>query len=200
MLLVPVTARAQSLAYGVRAGVVVSTTLAEDQVANPRLAAALGGGLGAVRAVPRPAFQIEVNGALPMRARTWLDLAVGWTMAGINAEDDGGTRDLQDVGVGQATVSVRYRATSILDAACGIGVIRYFAEDQALFASGTELSPLVECASRLLPMGRNGQRFFLRVAGQLHRFRTPVLTDAGAKAGSVFRLAIQVGLEVGGRR
>jgi hypothetical protein len=196
----PAAAAGQSVVWGIRAGVVASTPLAEDRVANPELAAALGGGLGPVRAVPAPAFHFEVGGAVPMRPRTVLELAMGWTMAGIDAKDDAGTRPLQDVGVGHATVSVHYLATRRLDGGCGIGLIRYFAESRALFASGTEVSPLLECAGRAGIIGDAGRRLVLRIAGQMHRFRTPVLADAGARSGTVFRLAVQAGVELGGTR
>ena len=34
----------------------------------------------------------------------------------------------------------------------------------------------------------------------MHRFRTPVLVDAGAQAGTVYRLAVQMGIDLGRNR
>lgn len=195
LLLLPAAGGAQLAGYGVRGGVVVSTPIAEDLVANPRLAAALGG-VRPVRAVPAPAFQVEAELTLAMRARTLLDLAVGWTAAGIDADDDAGRRELQSAGIGQATVAVRYLLTPLLHGGCGFGVIRYFAEERALFAAGSEISPLLECGARVRVTTVAGRGVVLRAAGQMHRFRTPVLTDAGAQAGTVYRLAIQAGLDL----
>jgi hypothetical protein len=185
---------AQLAGWGVRAGVVASTPIAEDLVANPRLAAALGG-IGPVQAVPGPGLIVEAEGTLSMRARTLLDVAIGWTMAGIDAEDDAGRRELQSPGVGHALVSVRYLAMPSLHGGCGFGVLRYFARAEALFAAGSEISPLLECAARVRAFERGGLGVYLRIAGQAYRFRTPVLADAGARAGTVYRLAVQAGVQ-----
>jgi len=196
LLLVPALAAAQGASLAVRAGAVASSALAEDRVANPALGTVLGG-VGAVRAVPAPGILIEVSGSIPMKARTRLELDVGWSHASLEARDDNGTREIQPLGAVHAAVSVRYLATARASAGCGFGLIRYLAERRALFASGTELSPLVQCGARLDIAGPPGRRVFLRAGGQLHRFRTPVLVDAGAQAGTVYRLAIEAGIDVG---
>jgi hypothetical protein len=193
---VPSLAAAQGAGLAVRAGAVASTALAEDRVANPALAAALGG-VGPVRAVPVPGILIEVSGSLPMKARTRLELDVGWSHATLQALDDDGTRDVQPLGALHAVLSIRYLATARASGSCGFGVLRYIAEKRALFAAGTELSPLVQCAARFDVAGRPGRRVFLRAGGQLHRFRTPVLVDAGAQAGTVYRLVVEAGFDFG---
>jgi hypothetical protein len=197
LLLSPAFCAAQGSSLALRAGVVMSSALAEDKVANPALAAALGGRIGSVRAIPAPGLQLEVAGSVPMKARTRLDLAVGWSHATLEARDDAGTRTIQTASAGHATLSVRYLVSARASASCGFGMIRYFAEKRALFAGGTEVSPLVECAARMDVAGPPGRRVFLRAGGQLHRFRTPVLLDAGAQSGTVYRFAIQAGIDFG---
>jgi len=200
LLGVPSLCAGQGIGLAVRGGVVVSSALAEDRVANPALAAALGGGIGAVRAVPAPGIMATVVATLPMKARTRLDFALGGSHATLEARDDAGTRTIQTVNAGHATVSVRYLASTRASGSCGFGLIRYFAERRALFAGGTEVSPLVECGARVDVAGPAGRRLFVRAGGQLHRFRTPVLIDAGAQAGTVYRLAIEAGIDFGGDR
>ncbi len=196
LLLVPTLAAAQGASLAVRAGAIASSALAEDRVANPALGTVLGG-VGAVRAVPAPGILIEVAGSVPMKARTRLELGVGWSHASLEAHDDNGTREIQPLGAVHGTLSVRYLATSRASGSCGFGLIRYLAERRAFFAGGTELSPLLQCGARFDVAGPPGRRVFVRAAGQLHRFRTPVLVDAGAQAGTVYRLAIEAGVDVG---
>ncbi|MGD8276953.1 MAG: hypothetical protein PVH00_02955 [Gemmatimonadota bacterium] len=196
LLVVPALAAGQGAGLAVRAGAVASTALAEDLVANPGLGAALGG-VGAVRAVPAPGVLIEVAGSVPMKARTRLELDVGWSHATLEARDDEGTREIQPLGALHAALSVRYLATTRTSGSCGFGVIRYLAEERALFAGGTEISPLVQCAARFDIAGPPGRRVFIRAGGQLHQFRTPVLVDAGAQAGTVYRLVVEAGVDFG---
>ena len=196
VLVLPAAVAAQGARVAVRAGAVASTPLAEDKVANPALGAVLGG-VGAVRAVPAPGILIEVAGSVPMKPRTRLELGAGWSHATLEAHDDDGTREMQSLGALHATLSVRYLANARASGSCGFGIIRYLAERRALFAGGTELSPLVQCAARVDIAGPPERRVFLRGAGQLHRFRTPVLVDAGAQAGTVYRLAVEAGIEFG---
>jgi hypothetical protein len=94
-------------------------------------------------------------------------------------------------------VGVRYSLFGATEAACAFGVLRYFA-DGGLFEGGSGLSPLLECGAgaRWGPAHRS---FSLRAAGQAHRFRTPVLRDAGAQSGTVLRFVIQAGFATGRR-
>jgi len=196
LLVLPAGVAAQGVRVALRAGAVASSALAEDNVANPALGAVLGG-VGAVRAVPAPGILVQVAGSVPMKPRTRLELAAGWSHATLEAHDDDGTREMQPLGALNATLSVRYTVTDRASASCGFGIIRYLAERRALFARGTELSPLVQCGVRVDMAGPPERRVFLRAGGQLHRFRTPVLVDAGAQAGTVYRFAIEAGIEFG---
>jgi len=187
---------AQSVGIEVRAGVVVSSALAEDVVANPRLVQRLGGAYdGPVRAEPAPGPMLLAAAVFPLRSRTSLELAIGWTAARLNAVDAGGTRKLQDMGAGQATIAVRYEISRRLDAGCGFGALRYFA-DGGLFENGSDIAPLLECGTGF-DVTTSG--IVVRASGQAHRFRTPVLRDAGAQSGTVFRLSVQAGYAFGWR-
>lgn len=182
--------------FELRAGLAVSTTLAEDLVANPRLIAALQDvWTGPVSAEPAPGPSFSVGAALPLRPRSALEIAIGWTATRLDAVDAAGTRELQDLGVGQATIGVRYSLFGPAEAACAFGVLRYFA-DGGLFEGGSGLSPLLECGAGVR-VGPASRAFTLRAAGQAHRFRTPVLRDAGAQTGTVMRFVIQAGVALG---
>jgi hypothetical protein len=188
------TARGQTVE--IRAGVAVSGTLAEDLVANPRLIAALGDAwAGPVTAEPAAGPAFTVAAALPLRSRSALEIAVGWTATRLNAVDAAGTRELQNLGVGQATVGVRYSLSGPAEAACAFGVLRYFA-DAGLFEGGSGLAPLVECGAGAR-WGPAHRAFTVRAAGQAHRLRTPVLRDAGAQSGTVLRFVVQAGIAIG---
>jgi hypothetical protein len=194
----PVAGEAQRVRFEVRAGVVSSTRLVEDQVANPALARQLGEKFdGIVRAKPGTGFILATGAQTALRERTLLDVNIGWSHAGLDAEDGSGRRRIQTLNAGQATVGVRYRVSPALDAGCGFGALRFFASG-GLFGSGGELSPLVECGGGVY-MGP-GSRGVLRGVAAVHRFRTPVLRDAGGQTGSVFRLSIQAGIVLGGSR
>jgi hypothetical protein len=196
-LAAPCTAAAQRFTVELRAGVIASSALAEDAVANPALAGQLEGAFGGpVRAEPGPGLLLVIAAQSPLRERTSIDVALGWSHANLNAVDAEGRRKMQDLAAGQATVSVRYIVTRWLESGCGFGVLRYFA-DGGLFPGGGELSPLVECGAgtRLGP----GGRMVVRALGQMHRFRTPALRDAGGRTGTVIRYGVQAGLVLGGR-
>jgi hypothetical protein len=190
-------AAAQRVTIEVRAGVAVSSTLVEDEVANPALIRQVGESFaGPVRARPAPGPSIAVSALAPLRTRTTLDISLGWTFTRLDAIDDAGTREIQGLGAAHATVGVRYRLLATTHAGCGFGVLRYFA-DGGLFAGGGEIAPLLECGAGIR-FGPGHRSIIARIAGQAHRFRTPVLRDAGAQAGEVFRVLVQAGIAIGG--
>jgi len=196
LLLVPSQAGAQTLSLEVRAGVVVSTALAEDAVASTSLRQRLGERFaGPVRASPAPGPGVSIAAVSNLRARTRVELAVGWSFTRLEAEEGGARRAIQDVGIAQASLGIRYMVRDRLDASCGFGAAHYIAGDGGLFAGGTGLTPLVECGTGLTTAGP-GKRFLLRATAQAQRFRTGVLSDAAARTGTVLRFAIQAGIAV----
>lgn len=175
--------------FEVRAGVTGSTVLAEDLVANPALQQRLRDRFtGSVRAKPGAAVTVAAAAQTQLRARTRLGVGVTWTRAALHAEDGFGRRPIQTLHAGKVTVGVLYRVLSHTDAGCGFGALRYFASG-GLFASGGELSPMVECGA-----GFHAGPGVLRGTVEVHRFRTPVLRDAGGQTGSVMRFSVQAGL------
>jgi hypothetical protein len=198
LLALPVAGKAQQVRLEVRAGVVSSTRLVEDQVANPALERQLGEKFdGSVRAKPSTGFILSAGAQTALRERTLLDVNIAWSRAGLDAEDGSGRRRIQTLNAGQATVGVRYRVSRAFDAGCGFGALRFLASG-GLFGGGGELSPMVECGGGV-HVGPGG-RAVLRGVAAVHRFRTPVLRDAGGQTGSVFRLSIQAGVVVSGGR
>jgi len=194
LLLAPPQAGAQSLWLEVRAGLVVSTALAEDAVANASLRQRLGERFdGPVRALPAAGPGITIAAVSNLRTRTRVELAAGWTFSRLVVEEAGTRRAIQDLGVAQASLGIRYMVRDRIDAACGFGAAHYVADDRGLFAGGTGLTPLVECGAGVATMA-TGRRFLLRATAQVQRFRTGVLSDAAARTGTVLRFAIQAGI------
>jgi len=191
----PCAGRAAAQSIEIRAGIVGSTPLAEDRIANPRLSVALGEAwTGSVRARPAAGPMFALAARAPLRGRGLVEVGVGWTATHLNATDAAGTRELESVGVGQATLGVRYRLFGPVEAGCGFGLIRYFA-NAGLFADGSGTSPLIQCGGGL-HVGPARHAITLRAIVQAHRFRTPVLRDAGAQSGSVIRFGVQAGFEL----
>jgi len=187
---------AQRLAFELRAGVIASSALAEDAVANPALASALDGAFGgSVRAEPGTGLLLSIAARSQLRARSAIDVALGWSRAVLHAVDGDGRRRMQDLDAAQATVGIRYDVTSWLEGGCGFGMLRYFAA-AGLFLDGGEISPLIECGAGTW-IGPH-RRFSLRALGQMHRFRTPALRDAGGRTGTVYRYGVQAGFRIGG--
>jgi hypothetical protein len=196
----PSAAAGQGVSFELRAGAVVSTAMAEDAVANASLARRLGAGFeGPVRAEPATGLIVEAAVRTGLRSRTLLELSAGWTFTRLDAIDASGRRTMQGLGVAHALIGVRYRVVSRLEGGCGFGAARYTAERRGLFAAGAELAPAIECSAGAATPS-SSRRLVLRASVQAHRFRTPILRDAGAQAGTVLRYMVVAGVGVGPRR
>lgn len=191
---------AQGITFELRAGVTRSTALAEDAVANTELQQLLGSAFtGGVTATPSTGPTLAASVLVPLRARTQLDASFGWTFSKLNAEDASGSRSLQDLGIAQLALGIRYALGRAIHASCGFGAARYSADESGLFATGSELAPFMECGTGA-SLNAGGQRFVVHAFGQAQRFRTPALRDAGAQTGSVFRFGAQAGIVLGASR
>lgn len=196
LVLMPAEARGQ-WAFEVRAGVAGSSPLLEDQVASPRLAQELEGRFeGEVRARAAVAPTVSLAARTGLNPRFAAELEVGWTASTLQAEDAAGTRDLQDLGVGHATLGVRTVLGPRLTGRVGFGAIRYFADEEGIFAEGSDLSPVLE-AGVAAEVWRD---LSVRVLGQAHRFSNPFIRVLNGQDGSVFRWAVQAGWTFGGAR
>jgi hypothetical protein len=197
----PATAvAAQAVSFELRAGVAASSALADDIVASPRLAQRLGSSFeGDVKAVPALGPVIGATARTQLRPRIRAELGVGWTFATLRAREHSGDRDIQDVGVAQATLGIRYQVTPVLDVGGAFGGIRYFADDRALFVEGGDLYPMIELAGALTTPLLDG-RLALHAAGQIHQFGLPVLRQAGGEDGVVMRAMVQAGIVLGKRQ
>jgi hypothetical protein len=194
----PSQAMAQPLGFEMRAGITRSTALAEDAVANIELEQLLGlAFLGGVTARPATALTLALSALIPLRQRTLLDVSLNWTFSRLHAEDVNGRRPLQRLGVGQIGVGIRYKLHPRIDTGCGFGAVRYFADETGLFATGSQLTPMLECGAGVT-LAVGPRAIVVRVFGQAQRFRTPALRDAGARTGSVFRFGAQAGIALGG--
>lgn len=183
--------------FDVRAGVAGSSVLLEDLVATPRVAETLGARFeGGVRARPAPGPAVTFAARTGLNRRFSAELSAGWTATSLQAEDATGTRDLQDIGVGHATLGIRTALGGRVSGSAGFGAIRYFAEEEGVFAEGSDLSPLLE-AGAAVALWRG---LSVRAAGQAHRFNSPVIRVLGGKQGSVFRWMVQAGWTFGGAR
>ena len=197
LLLAPPPAAVAQWQVEVRAGVAGSSTLLEDLVATPRVAETLGDRFeGAVRARPAPGPMFTVAAATILNPRFAAELTVGWTATRLRATDATGTRELQDLGAGHATLGVRTALTPRVSGSVGFGALRYFAEEEGLFADGSDLAPLVEVGAA----ANVWRRLSLRAGGQMHRFSSPVIRVLSGQEGTVFRWSVQAGWAFGGSR
>ena len=195
-LAVPSAAAAQ-WEFDVRAGIAGSSVLLEDLVATPRVAEALGARFeGAVRARPAAGPAVTFAARTGLNRRFSAELSAGWTATSLQAEDATGTRDLQDIGVGHATLGIRTALGGRVSGNAGFGAIRYFADEEGVFAEGSDLSPLLE-AGVAVAVWRG---LSVRASGQAHRFNSHVIRVLGGKEGSVFRWSVQAGWTFGGAR
>jgi hypothetical protein len=195
LLLAPGAARAQ-WEFDVRAGVAGSSALLEDQVASPRLAQQLGGSFeGEVRARAALGPMVTAAARTGLNPRFAAELNVGWTASTLQAEDAAGTRDLQGLGVGHATLGVRTLFGPRISGNVGFGAIRYFADEEGIFAEGSDLSPLLEAGATVTVW----RAVTVRVTGQAHTFSNPFIRVLNGQDGSVFRWAVQAGWTFGGR-
>jgi len=198
LLVVPVAGQRPRL--DVRAAVLTSSTLVEDLLATPALKTRLGSGLGSgPRAHAALGPELSAGVLLPLRPGISLSGLLGWQLTKLQAEDDSGTREVQDLSVLHGLLAVDYSLRGPLVVSAGFGMLGYRSEAEGLFASGADLAPLVRIgAGGSWPVA--GQSLTVRAIADVHRFGTPLLRSAGGAGGGVLRYGLQVGIVPGGAR
>jgi hypothetical protein len=198
-LMFPSAAAAQRVDVYARAGVVGSTALVTDHVAD-----ALPDSLNLsvddeVRAVPAPGVAVAGGARVAFWPAVSLGLDVEWTTTELEADDGVSSRAVQDLSVLQTVVSASWRVRPALELGGGAGLIWYRTEERGLFRGGSDTSPLLEMRAGWTPAFWDG-RVALIGAAQTHRFGTPVMRDEGGQDGGVVRLSVSARirlLEVG---
>lgn len=198
----PGMAAGQALQGEVRVGLARSTRLVSDAVTGPILQTELRERLQAPVSA-RLSTGLQVTGVVRTRLRPDLDLEVsgGWSRAQLEARDAGGNWPLQSVSLLQGVLGVRLVRDWGGYVSAGVGALQYLSPARSIFREGTGgLRPLLVVG--LGAMHRlAGIPFDISLEGQGHRFTTPAITQAGGSEGSVMRLLLQLGVQLGpGRR
>ena len=199
-MLFPPGAAAQRVDLYGRVGAAGSSPVVRDQVATAQVSQVLGAAVDdEVRAVPAPGPEL----ALGVRAAFWPQVSLGldasWSPTELEAQDDAGTRPIQDLTILQATVSASWAMRPAVELGGGAGLMWYRSEGEGLFAEGSNASPVVEVSAAWVP-GLWRRRVALVGKAQTHRFSTPALRAAGGQDGSVTRVSLSARvrlLEVG---
>lgn len=172
-------------------GLAASGDLAKDQVATPTLRARFGNAVEeSVTATLAPAPEFRIGASIPLRAGTDALLTGSWSATKLRANEAGSTRDVQNVSVAEAVISMRHRFGDMVELGAGFGAAYFNSSDDALFRGGASIAPLVEAGAGA---GRNMgmHRIHARAVGQLHRFDTNAISDAGGRSGNVMRYGVQ---------
>jgi hypothetical protein len=181
---------AQRIGVHVRGGVTASTPLLTDQVATPAMAQLLGATIDEeVQVTPSTALTLGCGVRAAFWPRIGLTADVDYTVSELVAEDDGGTRTLQDLGVVQGTVGLSWAVRPWLEVGGGAGLLWYLTDDAGLFAQGADTSPVAELRVGWTPAFAGG-RVAVVGSAQTHRFGTPIIRAEGGQDGNVTRYGI----------
>lgn len=183
-------AAAQRVDIYARAGAAGSSALVTDRIADASVPNVLGVPVQEeVRAVPAVGPVLAAGARVAFWPQVTLGLEGSWTPTELEAEDDAGTRPIQDLTVVQGMVGASWAVRPAVELGAGAGLIWYRSEDEGLFADGSDASPVLEVSAAWTPGLWDG-RLALVAAAQTHRFSTPSLRAAGGQDGSVTRASL----------
>ena len=171
-------------ALEVKAGVVASTPLLRDGDLSASVGAA-----PAVIGAYRQRFSPDVS----------LQVDAGYTFGIQRGSGPSGSWSGGDVGIVHLVASLRTPWRSAGHLRGGAGVLRYFADDEALFRGEDGLRPVAEAAVGYAWRPR-GVRVAAELLGQAHRFGTEAIREEGGQDGVVMRAGLLVGIVIGGGR
>ena len=191
----------QRIELGARLGTVFSSPLMEDPIATAPTRQLLGGAVDTLVAVaPGPSLNVGAFARVAFWPRVALEGTVDWAHGDLEAREDGDSRDLQSLSVLQATVGASWAVRDAIQLGGAVGLLRYVTDERALFALGSDTSPLAEVRGAWLPPVLD-RRVGLAVRLHVHRFGAQALRNRGATDGVVMRLdgGLQVRLAEIGR-
>ncbi len=165
-----------------------SSTLVHDSIVTPL----------DVRADLAPAFTGTVD--LPLAGRWKLELLADLSSSPLRRHDRGGfTAPITRVWTLGVAVGLRRRLTSWLEGRGAIGGLKYFpAASVGVFSSGSGgVIPFGSLAFDAAPEMLSRRRLAVEVGGDLHRFLTPALRNAGfTESRVVYRVTAGVRLDI----
>ena len=176
-------------AFIARAGVVASSALVTDEVSSEGEAEAVSARIG-----PAPVITVGVHQTLAPRVA--FEATVGYTFGSWQADDAGGWRDVESVGVAEASVAL-VRSFGDLRMHGAVGALSYRAPARGIFVGEAGMRPFLEAGgSWRTPLA--GRRVELQLRAQAHNFGTSGIRAAGGLDGRVFRAALSAGYTFGG--
>jgi hypothetical protein len=184
----------QRIEFGARLGAVFSSSLVEDRIATATARQLLGGAVDTlVRIAPGPALSAGAMVRVAFWPRAALEGTLDWAHGQLRADENGTARDLQPLDVVQATVGASWSVRDDVHIGGAVGLLRYITEERAIFAEGSDTSPLAEVRAAWQPPVL-ARRLGVTVRLQTHRFGAQALRNRGATDGAVKR--VDVGLRV----
>jgi hypothetical protein len=126
-----------------------------------------------------------------LRPRLVLDADVDVALSELRVTGGEGERGLQSVAVIEVGAAVSRAVRPRIEVGGGAGVTAYFTAREGLFRDGSRIAPLVSARLSWTPPVAD-DRIALVARGQVHRFGTPAIREAGGTDGMVSRAAIQM--------
>jgi hypothetical protein len=172
-------------------GAAMSSALVRDNVASPSLRRIVPGVEEEVLLLVAPAPAVGVGLRTSLRPRLLLDADVDVAVSEVRVSGGEGERGLQSVAVVEVGAAVSRVVRPRIEVGGGAGVTAYVTAREGLFRDGSRIAPLVSARLSWTPPIA-GDRIALVARGQVHRFGTPAIREAGGSDGMVSRAAIQL--------
>lgn len=196
MLMCAVPVGAQRIDVVLRGGVSASTSLVEEQVAAPTIEQIIGAPVDdRVRAVPAPAPNVGVVVRAGFWPNAWVEAGADYARGVLNADEDGRTRRMQDLGVLQGTLGVSWAVRPSIELGASAGLLRYDTEERGLFAGGTGNMGTLGVRVGWTPSLLSG-RLSLDAGALTHRFGTTAIRQAGGIDGNVLRFSLNARVRI----
>jgi hypothetical protein len=173
------------------AGAAVSSVLARDNVASPAVRQIVRGVEEEVLLLVAPAPALGVGVRTSLRPRLVLDADVDVAVSELRVSGSEGERGLQSIAVVEVGAAVSRLVRPRVEVGGGAGVTAYVTAREGLFRDGSRIAPLLSARLSWTPPVA-GDRIALVARGQVHRFGTPAIREAGGTDGTVRRAAIQM--------
>ncbi|HEX6694675.1 MAG TPA: hypothetical protein VF035_08275 [Longimicrobiales bacterium] len=193
MLALPPAPASAQVRFEVSAGAAGTGAVVRDPIATGSVRDSIPGVQDELSASFATAPRLGIGVVLPMRTRTEAVMRVSWSPSSMQVQEDGGTRDVADVGIFEALLGVRSRVWRALELSGGFGGLYFNGDDAGPFSGGADIAPVLEGGFGA-GADRAGHRLHVRGIVQLHRFNTDALQNARISGGSVVRYGIETSL------
>jgi hypothetical protein len=172
-------------------GLAMSSALVRDNVASPSVRRIVPGVEEEVLLLVAPGPALGVGVRTPLRPRLVLDADVDVALSELRVSGGAGERGLQSVAVVEVGAAISRAVRPRIEVGGGAGLTAYLTAREGLFRDGSRIAPLLSARLSWTPAIAD-DRIALVARGQVHRFGTPAIREAGGTDGTVGRAAIQM--------